>query len=398
MLEEVEEEVLSHLVARALEESNTPEEAAGTFYKILGDLGIFLSSTAPSADNSDDDGKPSATTLAQSASFTCPVCYYERKAEEKFVTACPNKEHSLCYDCAEKYIQAHAQSGQADIGCFEQDCDHELEPLEIALVLGQGDAENGRRHTLYEQIIGMKTISSIATHPDVYATCPKERCGWTVARSRPGETEKATCGECDFDFCTNCRHEYHYRTSCIERAQLHQEWQAWGLTGRSEYWVHENGTLQKASKTAQECKRIEAVTKAEQMDEAYKIMNCRLCPHCRRLVQKIGGCNAMRCGYDTDTGGNKQDGCMKSFNWDDAPPYESVPARKHVIKHAPPPTNEKKKAHDQWKCDVCNEDICGLRFECINCASFFICEACDNNRNEWDHTENHIFRIHAAPK
>lgn len=217
MLLEVEEEVLSHLVARALEESNTPEEAAGTFYKILGDLGIFLSSTAPSADNSDDDGKPSATTLAQSASFTCPVCYYERKAEEKFVTACPNKEHSLCYDCAEKYIQAHAQSGQADIGCFEQDCDHELEPLEIALVLGQGDAENGRRHTLYEQIIGMKTISSIATHPDVYATCPKERCGWTVARSRPGETEKATCGECDFDFCTNCRHEYHYRTSCIER-------------------------------------------------------------------------------------------------------------------------------------------------------------------------------------
>jgi hypothetical protein len=57
-----------------------------------------------------------------------------------------------------------------------------------------------------------------------------------------------------------------------------------------------------------------------QSDEAYKEANCRLCPHCHRTVQKLEGCDSMKCGSDYH-GGNNQHGCGQSFNWSQTQPY-----------------------------------------------------------------------------
>ena len=69
--------------------------------------------------------------------------------------------------------------------------------------------------------------------------------------------------------------------------------------------------------------------------EEYKREHCRLCPHCKRVVQhEPGTCTYMECGKDPHRGGTAVHGCGGMFYWDkkmgniDAPlalPYTSPP-------------------------------------------------------------------------
>lgn len=58
-------------------------------------------------------------------------------------------------------------------------------------------------------------------------------------------------------------------------------------------------------------------------DENYKAQNCRLCPNCQRVVQHLGGCNAMICGQNYH-GGDVQSGCGHKFDWSQATPYAPI--------------------------------------------------------------------------
>ncbi len=58
-------------------------------------------------------------------------------------------------------------------------------------------------------------------------------------------------------------------------------------------------------------------------DEEYKTKNCRLCPSCKRVVQRLEGCDTMICGQDAH-GGNIQSGCGTKFNWTKAQPYTAT--------------------------------------------------------------------------
>jgi hypothetical protein len=56
-------------------------------------------------------------------------------------------------------------------------------------------------------------------------------------------------------------------------------------------------------------------------DENYKVDQCRLCPSCRRVVERLEGCDTMICGQDAH-GGNVQSGCGNKFNWSNAVAYQ----------------------------------------------------------------------------
>ena len=61
-----------------------------------------------------------------------------------------------------------------------------------------------------------------------------------------------------------------------------------------------------------------------EQDEQWKRTNCRVCPHCGRVIQKNKGCDTMRCGYDTDGGPIAgHPGCGRGFKWSTAEPYSS---------------------------------------------------------------------------
>lgn len=59
-----------------------------------------------------------------------------------------------------------------------------------------------------------------------------------------------------------------------------------------------------------------------QVDEAWKVENCRLCPRCARIINRTEGCADMVCGRDTH-GQGPIGGCGLRFKWGEAHPYES---------------------------------------------------------------------------
>jgi hypothetical protein len=75
-------------------------------------------------------------------------------------------------------------------------------------------------------------------------------------------------------------------------------------------------------------------------DEQYKAQNCRLCPSCKRVVQRLEGCDSMICGQDAH-GGNLQSGCKTKFNWAQAQPYTAAATQqpKQTIVDLPKPEN-----------------------------------------------------------
>ena len=81
-------------------------------------------------------------------------------------------------------------------------------------------------------------------------------------------------------------------------------------------------------------------------DEAFKAARCKYCPKCNRVIEKMSGCNFMRCGQDAD-GGNFQKGCGASFRWTEAKAYiPDIGMRKDMEDfNAVPPTKQKLKKH-----------------------------------------------------
>jgi hypothetical protein len=75
-------------------------------------------------------------------------------------------------------------------------------------------------------------------------------------------------------------------------------------------------------------------------DEQYKTQSCRLCPSCKRVVQRLEGCDTMICGRDAH-GGNVQSGCGTKFNWAQAQPYTATATSqpKQTITDLPKPEN-----------------------------------------------------------
>lgn len=160
-------------------------------------------------------------------------------------------------------------------------------------------------------------------------------------------------------------------------------------------------------------------------DEQYKAEKCRLCPHCRRVIEHTGGCSSMICGQDYH-GGNNQSGCGQSFTWDQAQPYVLVPVQKpeQLSRELPRPedpipVHENIRSvldeyhqisvicpfqHCSSRCDNCHEEVRGIRFDCIHCPSLIYCEKCEqkctldhSNANQFEGKQQHVFRLITTP-
>ncbi|CAF4102858.1 unnamed protein product [Rotaria sordida] len=141
-------------------------------------------------------------------------------------------------------------------------------------------------------------------------------------------------------------------------------------------------------------------------DEAFKAQHCRLCPHCKRVTQHMGGCSSMVCGRNYH-GGDQQSGCGNNFNWDQAEPYIPITNRalEQIKNDLPRPENKQRVVHTGIRCDGCHNDVEGILFSCIHCPSLIYCEKCEQ-RCTLAHSEElrqqkkqqHVFQLITTPE
>jgi hypothetical protein len=199
-----------------------------------------------------------------------------------------------------------------------------------------------------------KTFDRYKSDTQGIIKCPNQNCTWIIETNNPNERVHANCQLCGNEFCSLCNQQYHYRTDCQQLSEITQQWFFWCDSGRKSsinlsfysssllvlfFVFEERGRYLSERRRVDaaytdilaeyERQQVENRQRNEELrcrygatmaDEAYKVEHCRLCPHCGRVVEHMGGCSSMICGQDYH-GGNLQSGCGQSFTWDTAKPY-----------------------------------------------------------------------------
>jgi len=146
------------------------------------------------------------------------------------------------------------------------------------------------------------------------------------------ECSRRACGAV---FCSACRQPFHVRSTCAEALRLSARWvrflqdelapflqAAVRLDG--ERWSPALAAHAQAKGSLDDATR-DALSRFDELRrmELWKQAHCKRCPHCRRVVEKMEGCDMLVCGSDAH-GGNQQRGCGKPFVWCEGQPNSAL--------------------------------------------------------------------------
>lgn len=175
--------------------------------------------------------------------FTCEICIE--------TTSIPNKKfrnghkcaHPYCTNCVIKYIIVRlGDDNTGHIKCPAPDCDHTLDPLACAPLIG---------HSLFLRWCDVLCEAAIMGWDACY--CPYRDCNVIILNECGGKLSLSRCPQCKRLFCFRCKTVWHRRISCEE------------------------------NKDAVALRRL-ATQKRWQS-----------CPSCRQYVELAEGCHFVRC-------------------------------------------------------------------------------------------------------
>ena len=352
-----------------------------------------------------------ALRLANAVEKDCLCCLETFSIENMYTLDC-NKSHRVCFDCIKRSVQPAFEQRKLPRCPFGNECGHTLTLLEVTQIFGKHSKYCG----IYEEL---ELENTLASNAKTYLPCPRPGCKDYCFAERPGSKEKAICPTCKFEFCSLCKDKYHYHLACAELSPTAERWFKWIQTDCAKFY----GQYGKAMKAVEALKHAEQQFKNLQQDEAWKEKNCRLCPHCKKVVYRVDGCSSMTCGRDAADkgGGNRQDGCGKKFNWDQAKRYKRGADKAHLPKELKDvdmrlakeifhylirPENLKPGDNmEAYKrqCDSCYKPIKGPRFACVHCPNQLnVCIDCQVKLANGEctlpgHSQDHLFQIFFEP-
>lgn len=243
-----------------------------------------------------------------------------------------------------------------------------------------------------------------------YVGCPIRGCPGYIHKEDLNERACLLCSVCHFEFCPNCQKMHHGKTSCDDYAKLYGDYLKWDVTGRNER-LRKKGIVIAATRDAEEKQRrrdeeLKQRLRELQADENWKAQTCKYCPSCHRVVYKVDGCDSMVCGRNYH-GGDVQNGCGNSFYWSKAQPYQprtDFNPNNEDYKRNIPPLENNVTHNAKFVCSICKKTpIIGIRFKCLNCTDFYLCEECEckeeerNNHNK-NEKEPHVFQLIVDPE
>ncbi len=318
----------------------------------------------------------------------CTVCLDRFAVEEMFTLDCVSA-HRFCFDCIRESVKRDMSLKSAP-RCPARGCQHSLSEMEMVQLFSRGSAEM----TDWTEIMCRLALADMGK---VVVRCPTGDCQNAMVLVDPSgrARERCDCSNCGSCFCSLCRQVYHYRSACAQVQEARQIWIRWNGQGRQRYYQSQ-AQLQAAFFDAQarlEARHREQIARhqEEDRDEHWKEQHGRICPFCGRVIIKEGGCDSMVCGSDAH-GGNRQNGCGQRFNWSAAQPYRRATRALNLeqFQFSAPELQEACVTQHGIMCDGCKGALVGIRFECMNCPSWNLCERCEF---ESDHPVSHVFRI-----
>lgn len=330
------------------------------------------------------------------APWECSICFSE---QEELGWQC-SEGHQYCHQCMRHHVNATVRPSCPQAGCCVKLEEADL----IALQVSDHRLRAFRDNQLRTAVDSLGTSSNPSTDKDVVIRCSQGECSNAVVVNMCAPRCSFACPCGALAVCTRCRQApYHFHGECSQVQGLRQSWLEWVSGGREEYF---QCPLDDYVGHLEACKdRIKALEEGLQRhrevlrDEEWKANNCRLCPGCRRPIEKMDGCNAMVCGQNYH-GGNMQPGCGRKFNWSEALRYTAVVGDCHPKKpNAPTSPRDNRRGlgvfHPFVNCHLCGsggQGIKGLRFRCIHCEDVSVCTRCSLQLSK-HHAADHVFEI-----
>ncbi|PWA69139.1 hypothetical protein CTI12_AA301500 [Artemisia annua] len=180
----------------------------------------------------------------------CMIKYEEQnKANGKFKNSniCV---HPFCTDCMIRYIQVKVEEKVSDIRCPDTSCKYSLEPLSCRSII---------TNQLFDKWCDVLCESAVLGVDGVY--CPNRECMELILNEcGDHKMKRCVCPYCKKPFCFGCKVPWHDGYSCKESKKMMMR--------------DENDVA---------------------FDLVYKKNKWQMYPKCRHCVERVNGCNCIRC-------------------------------------------------------------------------------------------------------
>eukprot|EP00930_Biecheleria_cincta_P085207 TRINITY_DN74614_c0_g1_i1.p1 TRINITY_DN74614_c0_g1~~TRINITY_DN74614_c0_g1_i1.p1 ORF type:complete len:762 (-),score=88.29 TRINITY_DN74614_c0_g1_i1:130-2415(-) len=304
--------------------------------------------------------------------------------------------HSFCKTCMSRHVEEELVSKGILPACpLSAECGHLLSRDQVEDALTSSDESPDAvldRFDLLAQRLGLQALGAFP--------CARETCQDWIVPSEPGKRQLVECPRCEIRFCALCKRKpFHWRVpQCKEVAQVDEAWHQWLGKDRDEYIgkvaakdpAYIEILEQLGSKKAEQLRML-AAAKARKKEfdemETWKETNCKCCPKCKRVINKVDGCDSMVCGRNYH-GGDVQNGCGTKFNWASAPCYVRQEAlhMSRVAVGVEDSAIASETSKQFWRCKpgvylrcaMCKFAIRGPLFLCVDCVACCACLRCAN--------------------
>ena len=109
----------------------------------------------------------------------------------------------------------------------------------------------------------------------------------TRRKARSGESVTVKCNSCSGIYCWTCHSLYHVGTTCVEAANVQNEWMTF-------LKIVQHGEAKSKKGAANLLLRLEQrAADASYFRRNVENGHLKKCPRCRRLIEKMTGCNRM---------------------------------------------------------------------------------------------------------
>ncbi|KAI1292114.1 E3 ubiquitin-protein ligase RNF14 [Halotydeus destructor] len=204
----------------------------------------------------------------------CNICMTHNKGHESISFHC---NHTTCKECLSGFFRVQIREGNIHgLKCPEFKCSTLATTDLIASLVTEEEYKR------YDQLVLASVISSMG---DV-VFCPRVGCNSPVIPDN--DSQLASCKECSFAFCSNCKFTFHGISPCrlfrndADRRQI--------MTVYQEASPEEKQGLEKLYGKVQLEKALNEYLSEKWIDEWSKP-----CPQCKAQIEKEEGCHKMTC-------------------------------------------------------------------------------------------------------